>query len=95
VVLDVGLALNHVGPSALAVMARSLELAPFSRVLYSSDAFGLAELHLAGAEQFRWSLGRVLDGWIADGSCTGHDADAIITAVSAANATVVYPRLAD
>jgi uncharacterized protein len=95
VVLDVGLALNHVGPSALAVMARSLELAPFLRVLYSSDAFGLAELHLTGAEQFRWSLGKVLDGWLAAGSCTVADADAIVIAISAANATAVYPRLAD
>jgi uncharacterized protein len=94
VVLDVGLALNHVGPSALAVMARSLELAPFSRVLYSSDAFGLAELHLAGAEQFRWSLGKLLDGWITDGSCTASDADTIVNAISAANAIAVYPRLA-
>ncbi len=95
VVLDVGLALNHVGPSALAVMARSLELAPFSRVLYSSDAFGLAELHLAGAEQFRWSLGKVLDSWIADGSCTAGDAEEIVAAISTVNATAVYPRLAD
>jgi uncharacterized protein len=95
VVLDVGLALNHVGPSALAVMARSLELAPFSRVLYSSDAFGLAELHFTGAEQFRWSLGKVLDSWIADGSCTAADADAIVMVISADNAAAVYPRLAD
>jgi predicted TIM-barrel fold metal-dependent hydrolase len=95
VVIDVGLALNHVGPSALSVMSRSLELAPFSRILYASDAFGLAELHLAGAEQFRWSLAKLLDGWIADGACTVADADAIVFAISATNAGAVYPRLAD
>jgi predicted TIM-barrel fold metal-dependent hydrolase len=95
VVIDVGLALNHVGPSALAVMARSLELAPFGRALYASDAFGLAELHVAGAEQFRWSLGKVLDGWLADGACTASDAEAIVDAISGTNAAAVYPRLAD
>jgi predicted TIM-barrel fold metal-dependent hydrolase len=95
VVFDVGLTLNHLGPSAVVAMARSLELAPFSRLLYSSDAFGVAELHLAGAEQFRWSLGRVLDGWLADGACTMADADAIVAALSATNAVATYPRLAD
>jgi predicted TIM-barrel fold metal-dependent hydrolase len=95
VVFDVGLALNHLGPSAVAVMARSLELAPFSRLLYSSDAFGVAELHLAGAEQYRSSLGRVLDGWLADGACTIADTDAIVASISAANAVATYPRLAD
>ena len=95
VVFDVGLALNHVGPSAVAVMSRSLELAPFSRLLYSSDAFGVVELHLAGAEQFRRSLGAVLDGRLADGSCTTADADGIVTALATNNAMVTYPRLAD
>lgn len=95
VVFDVGLALNHLGPSAVAAMARSLELAPFSRLLYSSDAFGVAELHLTGADQFRWSLGKVLDGWLANGACTLADADAIVTALSSANAVSTYRRLSD
>lgn len=90
VVLDVGLALNHMGPSALAAMNRSLEFAPFSRILYSSDAFGVGELHLAGAQQFRWALGKTLDTWIADDACSSADAEAIVQAVAVDNAKRIY-----
>ncbi len=45
VYLDVGLALHHVGARASAVLAESLELAPFGKALFSSDAAGPAELH--------------------------------------------------
>ena len=36
--LDVGLSVNFVGARSTALVARSLELAPFDKVLYSSDA---------------------------------------------------------
>ncbi|XVU28863.1 amidohydrolase family protein [Actinoplanes sp. CA-054009] len=55
--LDVGLAVNHVGARSRAVVAESLELAPFHKVLYSSDAYGLAELHFLGALLFRRAVG--------------------------------------
>ena len=44
VYVDVGLAVNHLGARAPELIARSLELAPFRKVLYSSDAYGPAEL---------------------------------------------------
>ena len=47
--LDVGLTVPFLGARAAGAVARSLELAPFTRVLYSSDAWGLPELHLLGA----------------------------------------------
>ena len=54
--MDVGLAVPHVGHRSAAVLAEALELAPFYKVLYSSDAFGLPELHHLGAVQFRRAL---------------------------------------
>jgi uncharacterized protein len=90
VVFDVGLTLNHLGPSAPLAMARALELAPFHRQLYSSDAFGVAELHLAGAAQFRWALGEVLAGWQRDGSCTAADAEVVLTTIGAGAAQRAY-----
>ena len=39
-----------------------MELAPFGKLLYSSDAFGLPELYLLGAHTFRVALAEVLDG---------------------------------
>ncbi|MGH2887843.1 MAG: amidohydrolase family protein [Solirubrobacteraceae bacterium] len=61
VYLDVGLAIPHVGGRAAAVLAETLELAPFHKLLYSSDAYGLAELYLLGAVGFRDAVDEVLE----------------------------------
>ena len=50
---DVGLALHGVGDRAGAVLAEAMELVPFGSFPYSSDAYGLPELHLLGALRFR------------------------------------------
>ncbi len=60
VYFDVGLALNVVGHRAASVLAEAIESAPFHKMLYSSDAFGLAELHLVAADTFRQALATVL-----------------------------------
>lgn len=90
VYVDVGLSLNYVGPEAPRFLARALELAPYAKLLYSSDAFGLPELYCSGAAQFRWALGTVLDGWVAAGSCPRGDAEGIAAAISAGNARRLY-----
>jgi predicted TIM-barrel fold metal-dependent hydrolase len=58
--LDIGLTIPHVAPRAPAVLAETLELAPFHKLLYSSDAYGLAELYLLAATGFRNALDEVL-----------------------------------
>ena len=65
--LDVGLAIPHVGSRAGAVLAETLELAPFHKLLYSSDAYGLAELYLLGALGFRDAVDQVLENELAIG----------------------------
>ena len=40
------------------MLAETLKLAPFHKLLYSSDAYGLAELYLLAAVGFREGLGR-------------------------------------
>ncbi|SOD64854.1 hypothetical protein SAMN06297387_119115 [Streptomyces zhaozhouensis] len=59
---DLGLTLSHVGGRAPAVLAETLELAPFGKLLFSTDAYGLPELYLVGARQFRWALTEALRG---------------------------------
>ena len=49
VYFDVGLGVNYVGAAAPTLVAESLELAPFAKQLYSSDAWGPPELHYLGA----------------------------------------------
>jgi uncharacterized protein len=56
VYVDAGLATHNVGARAPALLAEALELAPFGKFLYSSDAFGLPELFYLGAELFRSAL---------------------------------------
>ena len=87
---DVGLALNHVGAGAPGYLAECLELTPFAKLLFSTDAFGLPELFCTGAALFREAFGRVLDSWIAHGACSTADAERIARLVGAANARRVY-----
>ncbi|MDF3144885.1 MULTISPECIES: amidohydrolase family protein [unclassified Streptomyces] len=61
VYLDVGLTLHHVGPARSgAILAEALEITPFRKLLYSSDAYGLAEFYRLGALAFRRGLGDLL-----------------------------------
>lgn len=55
---DAGAAPARTGVRAAAVLAEILEPAPFGKVLFSSGAQGLPELHVVGAHQFREALGR-------------------------------------
>jgi len=86
VYLDVGLAIPHVGARGAAVLAETLELAPFHKLLYSSDAYGLAELYVLAAVSFRESLVELLDGL---GICSA-DRDRIAAMIGSGNARRVY-----
>jgi uncharacterized protein len=86
VYLDVGLAIPHVGRRAAAILAETLELAPFHKLLYSSDAYGLAELYLLAAVGFREALAEVLEGV----GISGADRDRIASMIGSGNARRVY-----
>jgi predicted TIM-barrel fold metal-dependent hydrolase len=87
---DVGLAMNYVGAQAARVLAESLELAPFHKVLYSSDAYGLAELHHLGAVLFRRAFAEVTGGWARDGHWSAADAGRVGELIGSGNAKRVY-----
>jgi hypothetical protein len=91
VYLDVGLAINYTGPSSPTVIAEAMELAPFTKVLYSSDAFGLAELFYLGAVLFRAGLAATLDSWIRSDNCSVKEAERVAGLVASGNATRIYP----
>jgi uncharacterized protein len=90
VYLDVGLAINHVGARAAAVVAESLELAPFAKVLFSSDAWGPPELHYLGALLWRRATAAVLGQWVAAGDWAPADAIRVAEMIGARNADRVY-----
>jgi predicted TIM-barrel fold metal-dependent hydrolase len=90
VYVDVGLAINHVGAQAPAVVAESLELAPFGQVLFSSDAWGPPELHYLGALLWRRATAGVLGSWVESGDWTLADAILVAEMIGARNARRVY-----
>ncbi|MFJ9113343.1 amidohydrolase [Streptomyces sp. NPDC102283] len=87
---DLGTVPAWTGARAAGVLAEVMELAPFGKLLFSSGAQGLPELHLVGARQFREALGRVLGGWVADGAWTRRDAVRVAAMVGSGNARRVY-----
>ncbi|MEY2243479.1 amidohydrolase family protein [Streptomyces sp. BF23-18] len=87
---DSGAALVRTGARAATVLAEILELAPFGKILFSSGAHGLPELHVVGARLFREALGRVFGGWVAEGAWSLEDAQRVATMVAAGNARRVY-----
>ncbi|MFJ9696224.1 amidohydrolase family protein [Kitasatospora sp. NPDC101183] len=87
---DLGLTASYTGPRAAAVLGEMLELAPFGKLLFSTDAYGLPELFLVGAAQFRHALGSLLADWRADGACSASDARRIAALVAGGTARRLY-----
>ncbi|HSR82797.1 MAG TPA: amidohydrolase family protein [Streptosporangiaceae bacterium] len=90
VYMDVGEALNHVGARSAAVLAEALELTPFHKMLYSSDAFGLPELHYLGAVGFRRDIATVTSAFVTDTLWSAADASRVADMIGSVNAQRVY-----
>jgi predicted TIM-barrel fold metal-dependent hydrolase len=90
VYMDVGLAINYTGARSNAIIAESLELAPFHKILFSSDAWGLPELTYLGAMLFRRGLGELLDSYIARGDWSNSDAISVARQIGHDNALSAY-----
>ncbi len=90
VYFDVGLGINHTGLRSDAVIAESLELAPFAKILFSSDAWGPAELHFLGAHLWRRGMTKALSAWVDDGEASVADAARIARMIGRDNARRVY-----
>ncbi|MDL2078608.1 amidohydrolase family protein [Streptomyces sp. GXMU-J15] len=91
VYLDVGLTLHHVGPArARAVLEEALEITPFRKLLYSSDAYGLAEFHLLGAVSFRRGLGALLQDRVDADELSPDDALRLVRWTGSGNARRLY-----
>jgi predicted TIM-barrel fold metal-dependent hydrolase len=90
VFLDLGLTTHNTGALATGVLRETLEVAPFGKLLFSTDAYGLAELFLLGAVLFRRSLSQVLGELVAAGDATAADAAYVAGLVARENARRVY-----
>lgn len=90
VFIDVGLAVHNTGALSQALLRETLELVPFGKLLFSSDAYGLAEFYHLGAGLFRRGLSAVLDQLIKEGEMSGQDADHAASLITRDNAHRVY-----
>jgi uncharacterized protein len=90
VFLDLGLTTHTTGAFSAGILRETLELAPFGKLLFSTDAYGLAELYLLGAVLFRRSLEAVLATLVADGDATEADAVHVAALVARDNARRAY-----
>jgi hypothetical protein len=87
---DLGLTTHNVGSRAPAVLAEALEMVPFGKFLYSSDAFGLPELYYLGSTLFRGALSGFLSARLDSGDMTIADAERVTRLIARENAARVY-----
>ena len=90
VYLDGGLSINHLGARAPAFIARLLELAPFRKIVYSSDGFGPAELHFLGAALWRNAIYRVLRDFVDSEDWCESDAIRVVALIAHDNSARIY-----
>jgi predicted TIM-barrel fold metal-dependent hydrolase len=90
VYLDLGLTMTYTAGRAATLLAEAMELAPFGKLLYSSDAFGVAEFYHLGATTFRRALTDVLTERVASGEWPAADAVRVAALVGWGNACRVY-----
>ncbi|HLI01319.1 MAG TPA: amidohydrolase family protein [Acidimicrobiales bacterium] len=93
VYFDVGVAVNYLGAQSRQVVAESLEVAPFAKQLFSTDAFGPSELHLLGAQLWRRAFAAVVGDWVDADDWSAAEAARVARMIGVDNATALY-RLA-
>jgi predicted TIM-barrel fold metal-dependent hydrolase len=90
VYFDVGLGVSYTGAQSQQLIAESLELAPFAKQLYSSDAFGIPELHLVGSILWRRAMAQVIGRWVTESAWSQADGIRVLRMIGADNAKRVY-----
>jgi predicted TIM-barrel fold metal-dependent hydrolase len=91
VYLDTGLAVPMLSVAGMrGAVGGLLELAPASKLLYSSDAHLIPELYYVAAKWGRIVLGQVLEGAVRDGDLTAAEADGVAVGVLRDNARRLY-----
>jgi predicted TIM-barrel fold metal-dependent hydrolase len=91
VYLDVGLAVPFLSVAGMReTVGMLLELAPTSKLMYSSDAHFIPELYYLGAKWGRESLGNVLEQGLREGDLIAKEAEEIAIAILHNNARQLY-----
>ena len=81
---------HQVDTASEQLVAESLEVGPFGKQLFSSDAWGPAELHYLGALLWRRALSAVLGRWIQSGDWSLTSALRVTSLIARDNARRLY-----
>src|SRR5438093_12556950 len=79
-----------IGPGVSRVITTSLEQAPFTKVVYSSDAFGSPELQWIAGKKGREALASCLGGAIDAGNLSPDAAKTAARLILADNTRLIY-----
>ena len=90
VYVDLSLSVPLLGPGCQRAVEEALELASPTKVLYGSDAAGLAESIWLGAVAIRRALDAALGAWLRAGALTAGQAERLAEQVLHANAGALY-----
>jgi len=91
VYLDFGLAVPFLSVAGMrSTLQQLLELAPTSKLMYSSDAHNIPELYYLGAKWGREVLGQVLDEAVKDSDLTAKEAQSVARAILCENARALH-----
>jgi hypothetical protein len=94
VYLDFGLAVPFLSVAGMrSTVQQLLELAPTSKLMYSSDAHNIPELYYLGAKWGREVLGQVLDEAVKDSDLTAKEAESVATAILFENACALHSNV--
>lgn len=88
--MDVSLAIPFATTGIPAMLRDVLGMAPFSKVLYATDAFTMPEIYWVAAKWGRWGLGRALERFVQDGFLGADEALDVAAAILGGNARALY-----
>lgn len=87
---DVSEGLPFAGQAARRIFAETLEMAPFSKVVYGSDGYTLPETYYVGAVLGKMALVQALESLVSDGFLSESEAQEAAGLILAGNARRLY-----
>lgn len=91
VYLDLGMTVPFIQHGVKSMLADALELGPSSKLLYSSDGFGIPEWHYMGARRMRTDLASLLEELVEVDFLETSQAETIARQLLRENAERIYP----
>jgi len=88
--LDLSLAIPFATSSIPAMLGEVMGMAPFSKLMFATDAFTMPEIFWLAARWGRWGVGRALETLVADGFMGDEEAWTTARAILAGNARQLY-----